>query len=376
MSTTLEQSSVPLRSTMDSLLTAISAFRNYRALALLGMTFVASVLAGGLLSFMAANTGMFTFYFLASLLSFVVLFYGVNGVGILLMNDAQGQPERHSIADALLLSLYTSHRLLAVVILDVLIVLAVIIAIALVLLLCKIPVLGPFLFAFVFPASAVILGVLVFSLYLVMLPLAAPAVWSGATVFQVIARINMVIRKQLILVLLSEFVLVLIVGFAATIIAMVVVTGSMITSGMSAGIIGIGMDVNMMGLMSGQMGGGSGHLIAAFIGGGLLFAVAAVIPSLIWTKGICLIYLNSTRDLDFSQAESQLGSKFDEVRKKAEQARERARELAAQQTFAPTATPPATVIVPEVSAALTCSACKELVAEADVFCGNCGHKLK
>lgn len=68
-------------------------------------------------------------------------------------------------------------------------------------------------------------------------------------------------------------------------------------------------------------------------------------------------------------------STFDKVRKKAEQARERARELAAQRSPAPTATPPATVIAPEVSAAVTYAACKEVVAESDVLCGTCGHKL-
>lgn len=77
----------------------------------------------------------------------------------------------------------------------------------------------------------------------------------------------------------------------------------------------------------------------------------------------------------FSLAELQLGSKLDEVSKKAEQARERARELAAQRSPAPTATPPATVVVLEVSAAQTCRACKVVAAEDDAFCGNCGHKL-
>lgn len=352
----------PLAATMESLLGAISAFKNIRALVLLGLTFIVSVLIGGLFTLLAVKTGFYSFYAIAWLLGFATLFYGVNGVGILLMNDAQGNTAS-SIVDAVLLSLYTSHRLLAVLILDVLIVLAVVVAVALVLLICKIPVLGPFLFTFVFPISAVVLGVLVFALYFVMLPLAAPAVWSGSGVFQVIARINTVIRHQLLNVLLAEFILLLITGFVGSVIAMIVAAGSTMTSGMSAGIIGFGVGGDFTNLLYGLSG--NGHMMAAAIGGGLLFAVAGVIPTLIWTKGICLIYLNNTRGLDFSKAEAQLNSRVDGVRKKAEDARNRARDLAAQHM-----TEAAPVVTP------ACPSCEAVIADTDVFCGNCGHKLK
>lgn len=370
--TNVSTPSAPLASAMDSLLTAVSAFKNIRAMVLLGLTFVVSVLLGGIFTLVAAKTGVYSFYILASLLGFLVLFYGTNGVGILLMNDAQGHAERSSIIDAVLLSLYTSHRLLAVLILDVLIVLAIVIAVALVLVLCKIPVLGPLLFTVAFPLSAVVLGVLVFALYFVMLPLAAPAIWSGSGVFQTIARINMVIRHQLISVLLAEFILLLITGFVATIIGMIVMFGSGMTSGMSAGIIGFGVGGDMMGMLYGL--GGNGHMIAGAIGGGLLFAIAGVIPALIWTKGICLIYLNNTRDLDFTKAEAQLNDRMGSVRKKAEEARDRARDLAAQHKVVATTMP---VSPPAMAAeASVCPACHSMVAQDDVFCGECGHKLK
>ncbi|MFL9876769.1 hypothetical protein PQR63_00120 [Herbaspirillum rhizosphaerae] len=385
--TTAAKASAPLMSTIESLLQAASAFKNFRALTLLGLTFVTAVLTGGLFAYLASVTGIYFLFFLATLLSIIVLFYGSNGVGILLMNDAQGHPDSHSIIDAVLLSLYTSHRLLAVVFLQILIVLAVIVVVAIALAICKIPVLGPLLYTFVFPVSAVVLGILVFALYFVMLPLAAPAVWSGSSVFQVIAQLNMVVRKQLIMVLLSEFILMLITGFVAFIITMVIVSGSAITSSMSLGIIGFGGG-GLLGLASGfGFGGmgGNGHMMAGMVGGGLLFAVGALIPSLIWSKGICLIYLNSTRDLDFSKAEEQLNSKLDSVRKKAEEARERARDLAAQQKQKAGANPVAAtagavidtqapaVVAPSAPA---CPVCHAGISSDDVFCGNCGNKLK
>ncbi|MFJ9452070.1 hypothetical protein [Herbaspirillum sp. NPDC101397] len=388
--TTAAPASAPLKSTFDSLLQAATAFKNFRALSLLGLTFLAVVLTGGLLSYLASVTGIYFLFFLATLLSIVVLFYGSNAVGILLMNDAQGHPDSHGIVDAVLLSLYTSHRLLGVIFLQLLIVLAVVIVVAIALAICKIPVLGPFLYTFVFPISAVVLGTLVFALYFVMLPLAAPAVWNGSSVFQVIAQLNTVVRKQLIMVLLSEFILLLITGFVAFIISMVIISGSAITSSMSLGIIGFGSSGGLLGLASGfgfgGMGSSNGHVVAGMIGGGLLFAVGALIPSLIWTKGICLVYLNSTRDLDFSKAEEQLNSKLDTVRKKAEEARERARDLAAQQKqkSATEFAAPAPVIVAgavaDVAApaavAPACPACHASIAPDDVFCGNCGNKLK
>jgi hypothetical protein len=384
--TTAAPASAPLMSTIDSLLQAASAFRNFRALSLLGLTFLAVVLTGGLLSYIASATGIYFLFFLATLLSIVVLFYGSNAVGILLMNDAQGHPDSHGIVDAVLLSLYTSHRLLGVIFLQLLIVVAVVIVVAIVLAICKIPVLGPLLYTFVFPISAVVLGTLVFALYFVMLPLAAPAVWNGSSVFQVIAQLNTVVRKQLIMVLLSEFILMLITGFVAFIITMVIISGSAITSSMSLGIIGFGSGGGLLGLASGfgGMGSSNGHVVAGMIGGGLLFAVGALIPSLIWTKGICLVYLNSTRDLDFSKAEEQLNSKLDTVRKKAEEARDRARDLAAQQKqkSAADTTMPAVagnVAAPAasvVAAAPACPACHAGIAPDDVFCGNCGNKLK
>lgn len=393
-STVSSSTSTSLMSTAGSLLQAASAYKNYRALILLGLTFLAAVLTGGLFSYLGTVTGMYPLIFLGGLLSIVVLFYGSNAVGILLMNDAQGHPDSHSIMDAVLLSLYTSHRLLVVIILDVLIVLAVVIVVAIALAICKIPVLGPLLYTFVFPVSAVVLGILVFALYFVMLPLAAPAVWGGSSVFQVIAQLNMVVRKQLIVVLLSEFLLLLITGFASAIIGMVIVSGSLMTSTMSLGIIGFGGG-NPMGMLSalafgGMGGGGSGHLVAGMIGGGLLFAIGAVVPSLIWSKGMCLIYLNSTRDLDFSHAEQQLNSKLDSVRKKAEEARERARDLAAQQknkvaaATAAAASASATATANDAPvvetyrpvAAPACPTCHAAIGADDVFCGNCGHKLK
>lgn len=349
---------------IESLIDATNAFKNVRAILLLGMTFICAGLIAAMLSMLGNSTGSVALMGLGGLLAFVVIFYGTNAVGILLMRDAQGQPV-NAIMDAVLLSLFTGHRLIAVVVLEFLIFLLALLVIAIVLFVCKIPVLGPFLYTFVFPITALLLGVLVFSLFYVMLPLAGPAVWSGSTVFQVVARLNMIARTKLVSVILLEVLLFFIAAFAAMLIFMVVVTGVLMTTGLSASILdmggaGIGGIASLMAAM-----GGSGYTLAIGIGGGFLFAIAAVIPGLIFTKGICIIYLDATKNVDFAQAEASINQGLASVKRKAEEARERARALSEQHA-------PAVVAV----AALACPNCRLPVSADDLFCGNCAYKLK
>lgn len=370
--------STALASGLNSLMAATDAFRNTRALLLLALTLVTAALVGGTLGYIGATNFSGWLAGLGMLLSFVVFFYGLNAVGIMMMRDAQGQGSG-TMMDAVLLSLFTSHRLLGVAVLEMLILLAAVVVIAIVLFICKIPALGPLLFTVVFPVAAIIFGVLVFSLFYVILPLAGPAVWAGCSVFQVIARLNVIARKKLVPVILNQLILMFITAFCASLIFFVVMTGMMFTTSMSAGIIGVGgLDLGAImtpGAMDGI--GGSGHMAAGAIGGGLLFAIAAVIPLLICTKGMCIIYLNATGDLDFAQAEAQLGSGLETVRKKADEARERARQLAEQQRSRMQAEQPLPAIAtPAAAPESVCPGCKAPVAADDAFCGECGHKLR
>jgi hypothetical protein len=365
-----------LAHTLGALMAATDAFKNVRAMALLALTFIGAALIGAAFGAIAGAAQMVSLVAVGGFLAMLVMFYGANAVGIMMMKDAQGQPI-DSMMDAVLLSLFSSHRILAVFLLECAIVLLAVLAIVLVLFVCKIPVLGPLLYTVVFPASAILLGILVFALFYVMLPLTGPAVWNGGSVFQVIARLNLIVRARLIEVVLSQIVLFMIVSFVAFVIFGVLGTGFMMTAGISTGILGAdsagGAFGGISGMMTGGGGGGSGYAIAAGIGGGILMAIAAVVPVLMLTKGVCIIYLNTTRDMDFAASEAQLGEGLAAVKRRAEEARERARQLAQQQRpagdFAP-AGPAAAASVP------TCPSCHMAVAPDDVFCGNCAHKLR
>ncbi|QAU33798.1 zinc ribbon domain-containing protein [Janthinobacterium sp. 17J80-10] len=368
--------SAPLLSALDSLLGAISAYRNIHAIALMGLTFLAAIGVMAIFTLLAKAAGSPALAGLGGLLAAFVGLYGANAVGIMMMREAQGQ-EQCSIADAVLQSLFTTHRLIAVAILEGMIVLAAVVVVLLVLLLCKIPGLGPLLFAFAFPVGAVLLGMLVFALFYVMLPLAGPAVWSGSTVFQVLARLNVLARRRLLEVVSQQIILFFIVGFIASIIfAMIMIGFGMVTS-LSAAILDF-QNVGMMAFGGMMHGGGGSYVAAGAIGAGFLFAVAAVIPALIATKGVCLVYLNTTRGLDFAQAEAELESGVAAVKAKADQARERARQMAEKQTnsHAASAAPAASGVAAAAPADLACPSCHAPVAADDRFCGECGHKLQ
>lgn len=389
---------------LDGLLAATNAFRNGRAFALMGLTLLAAILVGGCASYLGMAARAPVLAGLGMLLAVLIGFYGMNAVGIALMQEAQGQ--QGSMADALLLSLFTGHRLICVALIEMLIVLAVAVAVALVLVVCKIPYLGPILLTFVFPVAAVVLGVVVFSLFYIMFPLAGPAVWSGCTTMQAIARLNVIARTRLISVVLQQVILFFILALTAGVIFTVLGIGLGITSGMTAGIVGVGGGDRLMALFMGYgssfggygMGYGSGHLIASAIGGSLLVGAGFVVPALIATKGMCMIYLKAAEGIDFTAEEARMDERMRKVREKAEEARVRARQAAEQQmqkareaaaaaqrtgqqpeasaAVDAVSAPPYTPDAAAVPAASTCPACAASVLPEDAFCGECGHRLK
>ena len=361
-----------LAHTLGSLMAATDAFKNVRAMLLLAFTFIGAAVISVAFGALAASALMVSLAIVGGFLALLVMFYGINAVGIMMMRDAQSQPLR-AMSDAVLLSLFSSHRVLLVFLLECAIIMLAVLGVVLVLFVCKVPVVGPLLYTVVFPLAALLLGILVFALFYVMLPLTGPAVWSGASVFDVIARLNLIVRTRLIDVVLSHIVLLLMTSFVAFVIFGVLGTGVMMSAGMSASILGadsaIGGMAGMMGALMLMGSGGSSYAIAAGIGGAVLMAIAAVIPVLVLIKGTCIIYLNTSRGLDFSASEARLGDGLAAVKRRGEEARERARQLVQQNPVSASASASAAASVP------TCPACHTLVAADDVFCGNCAHKL-
>ena len=392
----------------SSMFQAISGLRNRRALlAMLGCLF-AGILVAGLFSFMAARMGFF-FAFLGALTLFVAGATGVNAAGLLLMDQAKGVPAR-SLRDAVMGGLLCIPKFIALGLALLLVSLVVFVAVALVYLVCKIPFLGPILFVLVFPLSVVVLGLTLCGLFQCLF-LALPAIWEGSSIKHAIAKALSIVRSRLV----ESMLLLTVVGFLALgvgfIVFGVLITGLIPSAGMTAGILGgdaLGSVFGMVrgfgidqGGYGGELGGsGVGYVAAAGIGGGLLWALAASLVSLVYLLGLNLVYLRVTEGLDVGATEAAMQAGFDDAKRraaelsqKAKDAAERARQSAAATqasaaadataTSATKAAPPAyspapPVNAPPASAATTtpCPQCTAPVGPDDLFCGVCGFKLK
>ncbi len=373
-----------------SLISAVDAIRNWRAAALMLGSMVAMLLFFFLGSLLTVNvTPILGALF--GLVGLVVWFYGANAVGILLMDEASGGESRPVMA-AIFTSLATGHRLVLVGLLVGAIYLAGLLVLALLLLICKIPGIGPLLFAFVFPVSVIVAGVAIFALYAVIGPLAAPAVWSGAGTMQAVSRLAAIARQRIVVVILSMIVLFFICLVVAFIIGGIMTVGTVVSGGMSAAIIGVsGFDASglmgMVGFSGGRgYGGGDagGHMAAGAIGGSIVWAVAFSLPLLVYLRGCCQVYLANLVHVDVEAMEEQLRGGLDAAKRKAQDIKTKGEALAAEQAArynkpADPQTPPAAK--PYSGAALTpvnalqCPVCNTPYLAGDMFCGSCGHKL-
>lgn len=363
-----------------SLVSAVEAVRNWRAASLM----LASFLLAGLVGVLAGILGL-QLHPLVGLIFFVlagaVFFYGANATGIMLMDEAQGGESRPVFA-AVLTSLSISHRFIFVMMLVTLVYIVGALAMGLALLICKIPGLGPLLFAFVFPVCVVISGVATFALYVVVGPLTGPAVWSGATTLQTLSRLAAIARQRIVVVVLSVLVLLLICGFVGGIIFGIMFAGTMITGSMSAGIIGVsGSDMqSVVGIFNmSNYGGGrsySGHLAAGAFGWGIVMAIALTLPFLVYLRGCCQVYLANIQGVDVGEIEQQFRGKLDAVKRSAAEIKAKGEILAAQQAerFEKSANTQSTAAAPNLPRH-NCAACNTPYLTDDVFCGGCGQKL-
>lgn len=295
-------------SALSLVLRSVDAVRNTRALFVLLATFATA----GLLLAMAETTlardvdGWWGPVQAGAAL--FVAFYGGNAAGILVMDDARGRTIRE-VPAALAAALATAHRLLlALIVVFAAYALA---AAALLALLWASRVavsgalLGPVLFGVAVPVGVLAVGLAALSMMAVVVPLAAPAVWSGASVLQVVRSLFRLIRQRLLtVVLLMAAVSLLTAGMGAIATLIVGVGGRVIAE---VGVRVVGVDVPAQQLMAGLFGyglrslgasgapaGSTGHASAALVGGGLVFALALLLPGLVYLRGTCAVYLAMT----------------------------------------------------------------------------------
>ena len=366
-----------------SLLDSIDAVRNWRAVGLLLATLVAMGIVIALGTLLGRVSVALTFLFV--LAGFVVMFYGVNACGMMIMDEAKGQASRPAMA-AVMQSLATSHRLILVFLLLGALYLAAFIVLAVVLFICKIPFIGPVLYAVVFPVSVVVFGIAMFALPMVVFPLSAPAIWNGARTMECVSQLLAIARKRLLTVMLMMIAVAFIAGVVAFLIGIILFYGAAVTTLASAPILGMGGLGGVMGMMDGgmagmSMGGAMGHAIGAGIGGGILFAIAFTLPGMVYLRGACTVYLRAVDGLDLAAEQADIDTRLAAAKARAQEYANResvpppvAAPVAAAAAVSPSNTP---VIDPtDPLLALACPKCHAAISVTDAFCGECGHRLQ
>ena len=211
------------------------------------------------------------------------------------------------------------------------------------------------------------------------------------------------------------------------------------TSILGVGMTGNGLAA-ITALMNGYGGGSSGLMYAGILATALIFGLAFTLMMQVALMGVNLVYLSATDGLDTADTENALNAGLDEMKRRAreaqekarqmaEEAKERARQRAAEQAAAqaaaaeqataqaqaaavlaaeqaeqqaaadqsaaetaaaqaapPDAPPqeptflaepaPSTNLPPASAATATCPQCQHTVGHDDMFCGECGHRLK
>jgi hypothetical protein len=317
---------------LTSLFGAINGLRNRSALIAMMACLVGGVVVFVLLSAMGAFMS-----FIGALIYMVAAATGINAAGLLHMDHARGISPRSTV-DALVYGLMCIPKLIALAILLFLVELAVFLVIAILLFICKIPFLGPVLFAVVFPVSVVVAGITVLGLFLCML-LSLPAIWQGASIMRALSQTLAIARSRIVEAILLLAVIWLLAGIVALIVFGVLFSGLLPTGALSASILNLGGIGSMMGGIGGMgmggmggMGGGVGHGIAAGLGLAVLFAIAGSLVAQVYLLGLCLVYLRVTEGLDLSATEAALRQKLVEARSRASDLGDKARAAANRAT--------------------------------------------
>ncbi|KQW46423.1 MULTISPECIES: hypothetical protein [unclassified Roseateles] len=292
-----------LLTALSRVLASIDALRNLRALYAL----LAGFCTAGLLLAMAQSALVREQNLLSAVwmgLALAVAFFGVNATGLMLMDQARGLPVRDP-QDAFADALHSAHRVLLALLACVAAAGLAALLLAGLLWATRLPGVGAPLLAIVLPAGVLLLGGISFALVILVGPLAGPAVWAGRRSAGVLAFLRGRLRHGLPETALLMAAVYLLAALATAAVSFVVVSGGRFMAGLA--ILGAGIELPAGQLLAGVMGLGPRGLgargvplqggslgLAALIGGGVVFAIALVLPTLVWLRGCCAVYLALT----------------------------------------------------------------------------------
>lgn len=230
-----------------------------------------------------------------------IAFYGSNAAGLLLMDRAMGRPGR-DVGQALEDALGIAHRLLVSLVVISLVAAVLAGAVLGLFWLCSLPKVGPWLFVVVVPLTVMVLGLALVAGAAIVGPLAGPSVWAGASSLESPRILWRLIREQLLqgaVLMASLSVVTALVGAGAS---FVVIAGGRVMALLSVWLLDVDVapELFMAGLFGHSLRGvpvasvpadAVPYISAASVGGGVVFALGLVLPTLVYLRGVCEIYV-------------------------------------------------------------------------------------
>lgn len=289
---------------LQALLASLGALRHGRAMALLVGTLSSS---GLFLASVAPALGedRLVTAIAWALAAVLTLYYGVNAAGWLLMREAQGRGDELDAFDAVRAAMAQAHRALAVLLLA----LAPLLPLAALLLAglwaARLPWVGAPLLAVCAPLFVLAAAYMALVLFVLVGPLAGPAVWAGAGVRETARWLRQQARQRLIEATLLKLALLGLVGGVGAVLSIALLAGARAMA-LAAWITSLPVPpqqvvAHLFGYTLKALGQSGAPVVAnaqamgLSVGGGVLVAFIVVLPTLVYLRGCCAIYLSLRR---------------------------------------------------------------------------------
>ena len=271
------------------LLHALDGMKNWRAQGLVIGSFVLAfvTLAGAGLLGAAVGNSFFSMLLslLAGLTAILVVVFGTNAAGVLLMRQMLGRP-LPPVGDALAEGMPSFLKLLGIGLIFLLGWIGFTLIGVVLIFLCKIPYLGPVLYAGVFPALLVLSGIAYVGTAFAC-GLLGPAIWRGATIIESFRQLREILRHHLVETVLRFLLLLLFLLAILALTYAIVFAGAFYAVGLSAAVIGTGTPGGLLAMNS----FGGGHGIAMGMGSGVIGVLVAGGAFCAYIMGMISIYL-------------------------------------------------------------------------------------
>lgn len=230
-----------------------------------------------------------------------IAFYGSNATGLMLMDKALGRPVRDP-RDAVFDALGIGHRVLLALLAMLLAASGLAAAVLGLYWLSGFDGLGVWLFALAVPVTVLLIGLAMLAGVAVVAPLTGPVVWSGASSWQAVRTLWRLIRERLLHAAVLTGGVSLATGLVGAATSAMVLVGGRVMAEASVYVLGVNVPPQV--LMAGLFGRtvmiadvstvaarDLTYISAASVGGGVIFALALVLPTLVYLRGVCEVYL-------------------------------------------------------------------------------------